>query len=123
MVTSSRLGRRGGSTLGCLTSLLLFVGALYFGLPIGHAYWRYTQVRDEMRTTVRFAQTIADDQMVRQILLTVDRLELPREARRIRISRNPNGRRITIQTSWTEEVRLPFHTREITFSPKVEGVY
>lgn len=116
-------GRRGAGTLGCLVSLLLFVTALHFGIPIGQSYWRYTQLRDEMRTTVRFAQTIADDQMVRQILLTVDRLGLPREARRIRVTRNPANRRITIQTTWTETIELPFTTREIEFKPRVEGVY
>lgn len=123
MVSRHRLGRRGAGTIGCLFSLLLFVTALHFGIPIGQSYWRYTQLRDEMRTTVRFAQTIADEQMVRQILLTVDRLQLPREARRIRVTRNPSNRRITIQTSWTETIALPFTTREITFNPRVEGVY
>ncbi|MFN2326741.1 MAG: hypothetical protein ABR551_12765 [Gemmatimonadales bacterium] len=123
MVGSLVGDRRGGGTIGCLFTLLLFATALHFGLPIGQSYWRYTQLRDEMRTTVRFAQTIADDQMVRQILLTVDRLELPREARRIRVTRNPANRRITIQTSWTETIALPFTTREIEFKPRVEGVY
>jgi hypothetical protein len=115
--------RRGAGTFGCLFTLLLFAGSLYFGLPVGHSYWRYTRLRDEMKTTVRFAQTIADDQMVRQILLMVDQLELPREARRIRVTRNPNSRRIMIQTAWTEELVLPFLTREIRYNPRVEGVY
>jgi len=96
---------------------------LYFGLPIGHSYWRYTRMVDEMRTTVRFAQTIADEQMVRQILLMVDQLELPREARRIRVTRNPTTRRIAIQTAWTETLALPFITRDIRYKPRVEGVY
>ncbi len=115
--------RRGAGTVGCLFTLLLFAGSLYFGLPIGHSYWRYTKLRDEMRTTVRFARTIADDQMVRQMLLMVDQLELPREARRIRVTRNPASRRIMIQTAWTEQLELPFTTREIRYNPRVEGVY
>lgn len=123
MVTPRAGGTRGGSTIGCLFTLALFVGSLYFGLPVGHSYWRYTKMRDEMKTTVRFAQTIADEQMVRQILLMVDALELPREARRIRVTRNPATRRIVIQTSWTETLELPFLTREIHYKPRVEGVY
>jgi hypothetical protein len=119
-----RLGSRAGAgTIGCLFTLMLFTGSLYFGLPIGHSYWRYTRMRDEMKTTVRFAQTIADEQMVRQILLMVDELELPREARRIRVTRNPATRRIAIQTAWTETIALPFMTRELRYSPRVEGVY
>ncbi|MDZ4673373.1 MAG: hypothetical protein SGI84_02900 [Gemmatimonadota bacterium] len=115
--------RRGASTVGCLFTLALFTSSLYFGLPIGHSYWRYTRMVDEMRTTVRFAQTIADEQMVRQILLMVDQLELPREARRIRVTRNPTTRRIAIQTAWTETLALPFITRDIRYKPRVEGVY
>ncbi len=123
MVIAMLRNRRGAGTFGCLFTLLLFAGSLYFGLPVGHSYWRYTKLRDEMKTTVRFAQTIADDQMVRQILLMVDQLELPREARRIRVTRNPASRRIMIQTAWTEELVLPFLTREIRYNPRVEGVY
>jgi hypothetical protein len=123
MVIAMLRNRRGGGTFGCLFTLLLFAGSLYFGLPVGHSYWRYTRLRDEMKTTVRFAQTIADDQMVRQILLMVDQLELPREARRIRVTRNPASRRIMIQTAWTEELVLPFLRREIRYNPRVEGVY
>jgi hypothetical protein len=123
MVIALLRNRRGAGTFGCLFTLLLFAGSLYFGLPVGHSYWRYTRLRDEMKTTVRFAQTIADDQMVRQILLMVDQLELPRAARRIRVTRNPNSRRIMIQTAWTEELVLPFLTREIRYNPRVEGVY
>lgn len=116
-------GREGSSTLGCLTSLLLFVGALYFGLPIGQSYWRYTQLHDTMRGAVRFAQTSTDEQMLRQVLDKVMELELPRAARRIRISRNPVTRRITMQTSWTETIHLPFTQREWRFNPRVQGVF
>jgi len=116
-------GRLGSSTLGCLFSLLMFVGALYFGLPIGQSYWRYTQLRDTMRTAVRFAQTTTDEQIIRQVLEKVMQLELPREARRIRISRNPTTRRITLQTAWTETIALPFTEREWRFHPRVQGVF
>lgn len=123
MVAGRARGRAGASTLGCLFTLLLFAGSLYYGLPIGHSYWRYTKLRDEMRTTVRFARTIADDQMVRQLLLMVDQLQLPREARRIRVTRNPGSRRIAIEISWQETLVLPFTTRDIRYTPRVEGVY
>ena len=123
MVSRWRRDRRGAGTIGCLFTLLIFGGALYFGLPIGHSYWRYTKMHDEMRTAARFARTIADEQIVRQILLMVDELELPREARRIRVTRNPATRRVSIQTAWTETLELPFLTREIRYKPRVEGIY
>ena len=36
--------RKGSSNLGCLVSLALFVGALYYGINIGEVYFRYYQV-------------------------------------------------------------------------------
>jgi len=103
--------------------MMLFMGALYFGLPMGHAYWEYTQLRDEMRTVVQFAQTSDDEQMRQQILLRVQRLDLPPSASRIRITRVPANRRVTIQTAWSRIIELPFTQRELHFNPRVEGVY
>ena len=123
MVIRPALGRRGSSTMGCLFSLLMFVGALYFGLPIGQAYWQYTQLHDEMRRAVRFAQTSSDDEMLRQILFRVDQLGLPSQARRVRINRVQASRRISIQTAWSVIVELPFTQREVRFAPRVEGVF
>ena len=41
--------RRGGSSLGCLLSLLIFVAALYYGVHIGEVYLRYYRLLDAMR--------------------------------------------------------------------------
>lgn len=123
MVAGPLHGRRGGSTLGCLIWLALFGGALYFGLPLGQSYWAYQQLRDEMRRTVRFAQTTSDEQMLRQVLLEVERLDLPAEANRIKILRDPTRRRLTIETSWSLELQLPFGTQTVHFRPRAEGVY
>lgn len=123
MVSRPGTEQRGASSLGCLFSLPLFIGALYFGLPIGHAYWEYTQLHDEMRSVVQFAQTTDDEQMRQQILLRVQRLDLPPAASRIRITRVAANRRVTIQTAWSRVVALPFTQRELRFNPRVEGVY
>ena len=40
-MVSLHRGRRGASTLGCLVSVVLFLGALYYGVHIGGVYWRY----------------------------------------------------------------------------------
>ena len=42
------VSRRGASSLGCLFSLLLFVGALYYGVNIGELFFRYYRLLDEM---------------------------------------------------------------------------
>ena len=40
--------RRGGSTLGCLFSLVLFLAALYYGVHIGQVYLRFYRLQDAM---------------------------------------------------------------------------
>ncbi|HEX7337707.1 MAG TPA: hypothetical protein VF252_10905 [Gemmatimonadales bacterium] len=41
MVSDWQHLRRGAGALGCLLSLLLFAGALYYGVNIGQVYLRY----------------------------------------------------------------------------------
>ena len=57
MVTGMRPGggRRGASSTGCLISLLIFVGLLYYGVNIGEVWFRYYQLVDEMKTQARLA--------------------------------------------------------------------
>ncbi len=72
MVAHAR-SRRGGSTLGCLFSLVLFVAALYYGVHIGQVYLRYYQLLDAMRFQAQIAPTIRDDNVIdRRLMAAAD---------------------------------------------------
>ena len=43
------VSRRGRSSLGCLFALLIIAAAMYFGVNIGEAYWRFYEYQDAMR--------------------------------------------------------------------------
>jgi len=113
------VNRAGKTNLGCLTSLLVFVGLLYYGVNIGELWFRYFRFLDEMKTQVRFAAVIDDETIRRRLQATADELGLPDSvANRIVIRRSANPREIRIETRYSESVDLPFFHHTFVFRPK-----
>ena len=125
MVTAPGLGqRRGASTLGCLFSLVLFLGTIYYGSQVGVIYWRLFELRDSMRQAARFSQNQTDEQIRRQLVSQVREIGLPPEAARFQIRRTGRPNRIVIETTYSETLQLPFiEARVIHFAPRVEHRY
>jgi hypothetical protein len=113
------LGRRGSSTTGCLLTLLLFAFVLYYGLHVGEVYFRYFRLVDAMRVQARLAPSLADDVIRRRLVDQADDLGLPPEARRFRIVRSAQERRIRITTVYAETVELPFMAHTFVLKPHV----
>jgi hypothetical protein len=110
--------RRGGSTLGCLFSLLLFAAILYYGVNIGQVSWRYYQLRDEMRSNARLAPSLTDATIRRRLRTRAEHLHLPEEAQRFVIKRSGRPRTINITTEYSESVDLPFFDHTFNFTPR-----
>ncbi len=70
-MVSLRRARRGASTLGCLVSVALFLGALYYGVHIGGVYWRYYSLLDDMRQQAVHADQLTDDAIQTEYTETV----------------------------------------------------
>jgi hypothetical protein len=124
VVTRRRAGRpRGASKLGCLVSLLLFVGALYYGSQVGRVYWRYYALVDAMERSARFAATTSDQAIRRTLVAKIDELGLPPEAKRLTVRRGGPPMIIRIQTTYRERLPLPppLRARSIVFHPSVEN--
>lgn len=115
-------GRRGSSSTGCLFSLLLFGAALYFGVPVAGVYVRYYQLTDEMHSEARLAPGLTDETIRRRVAAKVDELGLPDSAvKNLRIKRYSGlNRRITLDTEYTETVKLQFFTQTFRFKPHAE---
>ncbi|HEX4600320.1 MAG TPA: hypothetical protein VH116_02910 [Gemmatimonadales bacterium] len=119
-MTSSRArhGRRGASSLGCLFSLLIFVGALYYGVNIGEVFFRYYRLIDEMDSQARLASAIDDATIRHRVQATAQDIGLPDEAQQIRIIRRAQQREIIIETAYSETVDLPLFHHTFAFHPK-----
>jgi len=120
MVSTARVGRRGASTLGCLVAIMIFMAILYYGVDIGRTYWNYYRLKDEMETSARFAQTQPDEQIHRHLIGVAQDLGLPAAAQRFVIRRTERPPLVTIRTSYTVELVLPFTRKLITLKPVVE---
>lgn len=116
MVTPGR-GRRGASMLGCLFSLALFLGALYYGVHIGQVYLRFYRLQDAMRFQAQMAPTIDNDVISRRLTGAAD--SILGQHPRFRIDRTP--KRITIQTEYSERVELPFFKHTFLLRPHAEA--
>ena len=120
--------RRGAGRLGCLITLVLVGAVLYYGADLVAVYFRYWQLKDEMRTAARLAPSLDDATIQRRIRTKVDALALPTPAQRITIRRLARPREIRISTSWEETVViLPFcqHPKycqpTLAFKPEVRA--
>lgn len=112
-------GRRGASSMGCLVSLLLFVGALYYGVNIGEVWFRYYRLVDEMKTQGRLAAAIDDGTIRRRVSAAITEIRIPDSAAgRLIIVRSAQPREIRIETSYSETVTLPLFRHTFVFHPK-----
>ncbi|MBW8840059.1 MAG: hypothetical protein JF602_09450 [Gemmatimonadetes bacterium] len=111
--------RRGGSSLGCLLSLLIFVSALYYGVHIGEVYLRYYRLLDAMRFQASIAPSVTDDVIKRRLMAAADSLLGQTPA--FQVLRGGNPARITIQAQYRDSVDLPFFKRAFPLHPRAEA--
>ncbi|MEO7084712.1 MAG: hypothetical protein ABI442_01520 [Gemmatimonadaceae bacterium] len=116
---TSRETRRGWTAFGCLVTLVLLGVALYFGAGVGKTYWKFYQFQDAMRQEVKFAAKSSNDQILINMRAHADSLQLPDDASKINIRRGEQG--ISIESEYTETLRLPLYTRDVHFHPHAEG--
>ncbi|PYO97581.1 MAG: hypothetical protein DMD61_12085 [Gemmatimonadetes bacterium] len=114
----SPFDRRGASSLGCLFSLLVFVGALYYGVNIGELFFRYYRLLDEMQSQAQLAPSLDDGTIRRRIQAAAQDIGVPPEAQQIRIVRRASPREIVIETQYSETVDLPLFNHTFNFHPK-----
>src|SRR5881392_636585 len=116
MVKHPLRSRRGASSAGCLVSLLVLVGALYYGVNIGELFFRYYRLLDEMQTQAQLAPSLDDGTIRRRIQAAAQDIGLP--AQQIRIVRRASPREIVIETEYSETVNLPLFNHTFNFHPK-----
>jgi len=104
---------------GCLFWILILVAISYFGVEVGTIYLRAWRMEDEMKTQAAFAPSLTDETIRRRLLLKIEELQLPEEARRITIRRTARPREILIATSYDQTLELPFYSRIIRFNLEV----
>ncbi|HEU5170959.1 MAG TPA: hypothetical protein VFU46_10495 [Gemmatimonadales bacterium] len=120
MVSLPPGNRRGASTFGCLLSLVIFGIVAYYGAHVGAMYWRYYQLRDEMRINARLAPNLTDEVIRRRLANKVDEVFGPRQQIQFRVARPGRGRKISITTEYRDSVDLPLFRRGFPFRIQAE---
>jgi len=105
--------------LGCLFTLLIVTAAVYFGVNIAEAYWRFYEYQDDMRSLARFSSNAVSDTIVAHLRASADSLGLPADAGRVIVRRT--DARIILESDYYERVELPGYVRDIHFHPRAEG--
>ena len=120
MVKLWHLDRRGGSTSGCLVSIIILVVGIYGGIHFGAPWVRYYELVDEIRVSARLAPTLSDAVIRRRLEQKADELALPVEAKKFIITRSGKPRRIVISTTYSETVVTPLLSHTFLFQPQAE---
>jgi hypothetical protein len=111
--------RGGTSRLGCLVQLAILAGLIYFGSFMGEDALAYYRLRDAMKQEARFAAHRTDQQIRDRLKAFTDSVQLPDEAKDIKIVRDDST--IHIWTDYDQEVKLPFNqSRVIHLRPSIE---
>jgi hypothetical protein len=115
--------RAGVTKLGCLFVLLLLAAVVYFGIPVGEAYFRYAQYKDRMKQELRFRGAQSDERIKRDMKIVADSLGLPEEAGNVVVSRQVQNRQVTIEADYEEIIHLPGKPKAIRFKPSASDSY
>lgn len=110
-------------TLGCLMIIILFAVLGYVGFKVGHAYWTYYQVREQVREVLVWAvagQPKYEAAIAQKVISSVSDVGVELKPRNIRISQTAED--LTIIVSWTEELEFPSFTYPMHFSLKLTEV-
>lgn len=113
--------RAGKGTLGCLFSLFVVFAIGYFAVNVGRPFWNYYQFRDRMQQEARFASKRSDITIQRRLREYADSLELPANARKVKVRRRTGT--IEIWAEYYELVELPGIVKEFYFEPRAVGTF
>jgi hypothetical protein len=108
--------------------LLLFI-VIHIGLKVIPMYIDAEAMKDEMSAKAGFAQTMKDEEILRDLVKRAKELSLPLGPDDFKLLRDDESRRMKISTAWDVEIHFfydiypPFTDRTFHFRPIVEQAY
>jgi hypothetical protein len=121
VVARRAAGQAGKVRVGCLVTLALLAGIIYYGVGAGQGYLRYYRMKDEMGVQARFARNLGDDEIRSRLRAAATELGLPRDAQRFTIRRRGRPREIVISTTWPDTIVLLLYRLPVTYRPEVKA--
>jgi hypothetical protein len=109
--------------------LLLFFIVIHIGAKVIPIYIDSEAMKDEMSSKARFAQTIKDEEILRDLVKKAKELNLPLGPEDFKLLRDDDSRRMKISTAWDVELHFffdvypPLTVRTFHFTPIIEEDY
>ena len=111
--------RRGKIRIGCLIWVLLGLVVGYVGFEYARVYQAWFAARQDVEDLVAFAGQLEDEAIRRRIVERMVFLDLPPQARQVRLWRVERPRGIRVALSYADSVNLVFTKRAIELSIEV----
>jgi hypothetical protein len=108
--------------------LLLFI-VIHIGLKVIPMYIDAEAMKDEMSAKAGFAQTMKDEEILRDLVKRAKELSLPLGPDDFKLLRDDESRRMKISTAWDVEIHFfydiypPYTDRTFHFRPIVQEAY
>lgn len=119
---SRRLGERGEGNLGCILWLIILALAIGFAWKAVPVKIASAQLYDYMVEQAKFAHNAKPDRIKQRILHKARELELPLDAKNLRVERV--GDRMRMHAEYTVPVEYPGYTWNWKFEHDVDrGIY
>lgn len=119
---SSEKGMMSLKAMLILTIAVLIIHVLLKLVPM---YMDAERMKDEMATRARLAQTLRDEDILRDLVRKAAELDLPLGPENFVVQRKEENHRMTISTQWDVEVVFLFgaHQRTFHFAPVIDEDY
>lgn len=108
--------------------LLLFI-VIHIGVKLAPMYIDAEAMKDEMSAKARFAQTIKDEDILRDLAYKAKELGLPLGSDDFKLLRDDTSKRMKISTAWNVELHFffdiypPYTVKTYHFAPVIEENY
>jgi hypothetical protein len=108
--------------------LLLFV-VIHIGVKVAPMYIDAEAMKDEMSGKARFAQTLKDEEILRDLANKAKELGLPLGPDNFKLLRNDDSRHMKITTAWDVELHFffdiypPYTVKTFHFAPIIQENY
>jgi hypothetical protein len=120
---------RGMISYKVMLVLLLFFIIIHIGVKVIPIYIDAEAMKDEMSAKARFAQTIKDEEILRDLVKKAKELNLPLGPEDFKLLRDDESRRMKISTAWDVELHFffdiypPLTVRTFHVTPIIEEDY
>ncbi len=115
--------RSGKVKIGLLLWLIVLAAVGYYGFQFGGMYWRRYELEEAVKQRLGYAGQLTSEGIHQQLLNDIAGMNLPPEARNVRLVETRRPRALQVSISYTETVNLLFTTKSFPMSIRIRRTF